>query len=156
MFDLALIAGLIAVGYFFGGRTEKRHFQRLIKEEEELLHIPHSTLKKIPEGQRGEVMLVHTSVVLTQDYFKMIVAGFSQFFGGRIYVYETLLDRARREALVRLKRRALASGAASIHNLRLETSSISQQSNKKQVGTVEVIAYGTAVIPWTSQADVRI
>ena len=58
--------------------------------------------------------------------------------------YESLLDRAKREAILRLK--AQATGCDAIINLRMETSNLaSVQSRKKGIGGVEVIAYGTAV-----------
>ena len=43
--------------------------------------------------------LVSGSVVISSDYFKTFVAGFRAFFGGRFRGYETLLERARRDAL---------------------------------------------------------
>jgi hypothetical protein len=62
--------------------------------------------------------------------------------------YETLLDRARREAVLRLKESC--PGAVQIINLRIETSSISKGS-KNQIGCVEVLAYATAIFKGTPQ-----
>ena len=55
-------------------------------------------------------------------------------------MYESLLERGRREALLRMKEDAIAWGAVQILNVHLETSSAN-------AGTValEVIAYGTAI-----------
>ena len=49
-------------------------------------------------------------------------------FGGRVSAYETLVDRARREAILRMKEEA--KGADIILNMRLETSSISKGREK--------------------------
>ncbi len=60
-------------------------------------------------------------------------------FGGRVKSYESLLDRARREALLRLKKDAMDEGYHAVVNVRFSTSSIAQ-------GAAELFAYGTAVV----------
>jgi uncharacterized protein YbjQ (UPF0145 family) len=86
--------------------------------------------------------MVAGSVVISIDRFKQLLAGLRNLFGGHITAYESLLDRARREAVLRMK--AAAGDAAVITNLRVETTSLSGQS-KKGLGTIEVLAYGTAL-----------
>ena len=81
-------------------------------------------------------------MVVSVDYFKRILAKFRNFFGGNVQSYETLIDRARREAVLRMKESC--QDADMIINLRLETSSITKGSGK-QVGSVEVLSYGTAI-----------
>ena len=78
------------------------------------------------------------------DYFKKVVAGLRNIFGGRVSAYETLIERARREALLRMKEEAKLKGAESIFNVKLETASISKNAGG-QIGSVEVYAYGTAI-----------
>ncbi|MCH6588380.1 MAG: YbjQ family protein, partial [Proteobacteria bacterium] len=90
--------------------------------------------------------LVVAAVVISVDYFKRFVAGLRMIFGGRVHTYESLLDRGRREALLRMQERAKELGANMIFNVRLETSSISKGA-RRSVGSVEVLAYGTAIIP---------
>jgi uncharacterized protein YbjQ (UPF0145 family) len=65
--------------------------------------------------------------------------------GGRIGVYETLMDRARREAIVRLRREAQAVGANVVWNVRLETAAIGGGEKNEKAKGVEVIASGTAM-----------
>jgi uncharacterized protein YbjQ (UPF0145 family) len=96
--------------------------------------------------QVQESFLVQGSAVISIDYFKRLLAVLRNIFGGRVKAYESLVDRARREATLRLKEQALARGADMVINLRLETSAIGNSANrKKQVGSVEAIAYGTAI-----------
>ena len=60
---------------------------------------------------------------------------------------KTLLDRARREAVLRLKEQAAAKGANAVLNFKLEPASLDNIYQPQQggvVGTVEVLAYGTA------------
>ena len=52
------------------------------------------------------------------------------------------MDRARREAILRLKESCL--DATQIINLRIETSSI-YKGKGNQIGSVEVFAYATAI-----------
>ena len=67
-------------------------------------------------------------------------------FGGRVTSYETLLDRARREAILRMKEEAKELNAELVFNIKLETSSI-YKGKGNSVGSVEVLAYGTALYP---------
>ena len=62
-------------------------------------------------------------------------------------MYETLLERARREALLRLKEKAAALGADTVCNVKIDTVTISQPTDQSKgglVGTVEILAYSTA------------
>lgn len=135
---------LMATGYFFGSYAEKKHYQSILKREQLYLHLPATTSKR-PIGQLANVhesKLVTGSVVISVDYFKRILAGLRNFFGGTISSYETLVDRARREAILRMKESC--PNATQLINLRIETSSITKGA-KQQIGSVEVLAYGTAI-----------
>jgi len=135
---------LILLGYFFGKRAEKKHYASILEREKALLHLV-TTSCKHPIGVNmpiKRVALVTGSVVVSVDYFKRVLAALRNFFGGSIQSYETLLDRARREAILRLKESC--PEASQIINLRLETSSISK-GRANTVGTVEILAYGTAI-----------
>ena len=65
--------------------------------------------------------------------------------GGRILSYEKLVERGRREALLRLKDEAAALGADFVLNVRFETMTIARNRQGQGVTGVEVLAYGTAV-----------
>jgi len=84
-------------------------------------------------------------VTISVDYFKRFLAALHAFFGGRVTSYETLLDRSRREALLRMKTMAKEKKAMLILNVRYETVSIYKGAGKS-IGSVEVLAYGTALI----------
>ena len=80
------------------------------------------------------------------QYSGPLQVGLRNIFGGEVRSLETLLDRARREAVLRLKESC--PDADIIVNLRLDTSSISgakPDPNNKSVVSVEVIASGTAI-----------
>ena len=60
-----------------------------------------------------ECRLVCGCVVVSSDYFKQFVSGLRNLVGGRFRGFETLLDRARREAILRMHADALAIELAS-------------------------------------------
>ena len=64
--------------------------------------------------------------------------------GGRVSSYESLIDRARREAILRMKEQAATLDANYVFNVKMETSSISK-GRRNSIGSVEVLAYGTAI-----------
>ena len=147
MIDLAIFLILLSLGFAFGRYAERRHFMSIIKREEETLHCPVVTLDSYPDMQdKTESTLVSGSVVVSIDYFKRFLAGLRNIFGGRMSAYESLLDRARREAILRMKEAALAKGAVAVISTRVETSSISKNAARGSIGSVEVLAYGTALI----------
>jgi len=146
MVDLIILVGLICLGYFAGSRAERHHYRSIRKREEEFVALPAVTFRQITEPERAEgSRLVAGSAVISIDYFKRLLAGLRSLVGGRVKSYESLLDRARREALLRMKEQA--GNADEIVNLRIETTSISKGSmnRNRSVSTVEALAYGTAV-----------
>jgi len=155
MADLIVLAVLLALGYFFGRFYEKRHYKSIIKREAEYRHIA-AIASRIPPVSQTPVALtlVTGSVVISVDYFKRFLASLRSLIGGRVVSYESLLDRARREAILRMKKRAQESGADKIFNIKLETASISKNARGK-IGSIEVLAYGTAFIPVDTTAVPR-
>lgn len=87
--------------------------------------------------------MVYGNAVISIDYFKRFLAGLRNILGGTVKSYESLIDRARREAVLRMK--AMAGDAAVIVNMRIETSNIGMTAGKKGMGSVEAHAYGTAL-----------
>ena len=143
MFELLSFIFLLALGFFIGGWNERRHFRRIEKAEAELAHIQVVSLKRVPEGLQPGGILVTGSVVVAIDYFKKIMAALRKTFGGELRSYQSLLLRARREAIIRMKREADEYGADMIYNVRLEFSAVGAQP--QVTGGAELLAYGTAV-----------
>jgi uncharacterized protein YbjQ (UPF0145 family) len=145
MEQLGIVVVLAILGYLFGSAAERRHFASIREREQrysELLTFSTRTLPTDPAP--ATCGLVSGNVVISIDYFKRLTAGLRGIIGGRVTAFETLVDRARREALLRLKEDAHSQGMSMVFNVRLETSSISK-GNSKQLGTIEVYAYGTGV-----------
>jgi len=145
MLDLLIFLSLLALGYFMGSWAENRHYKSIQDREWATLHLPLVTLKSvdIPQHTIRSSQLVYGSAVISVDYFKRILAGLRNVFGGKVKSYESLLDRARREALLRMKE--MAGDATVIVNVRIETSTIGRQSGRRSVSCLEAMAYGTAL-----------
>jgi uncharacterized protein YbjQ (UPF0145 family) len=150
-FQLIAIVILLIVAYFIGGYREKQHYQSIIKREHELNTLPAVSLKTPPKGY-FQHRLVMGNVTISVDYFKRFLAALHAFFGGRVTSYETLLDRSRREALLRMKEMARENQAVLILNVKYETVSIYKGAGKS-IGSVEVLAYGTALIANTNENE---
>lgn len=141
-----IFVGLMVTGYLTGRYFEKKHYSELIRREEGLRHIPMISgewKNTIESGEEGQ--LFSSGVVVASDYFKTTVSGFKSLIGGRLTAYESLLERGRREAVMRMKEEAVAWGAHKIVNVRVETSIISSAASGGGLPCVELFAYGTAL-----------
>lgn len=145
---IALVFGLPVLlflfGWFVGSLIEKRHYRSIRAREQAFLHVP-AVPTRSPDPDRVvlEARMVTGAVVISNDPFKKFLANLRMIFGGRLRSYESLLDRARREAILRM--RESFPQADAILNLRLETSTIASKKGKQAMGIVEVVATGTAI-----------
>ena len=142
MTEVITVLGLLAVGLFAGRQAEKKHYRSIRKREQRFLRQPALTVKQWGSGAVQDVALVSGSVVVSVDYFKRFLMSFRLVFGGEVKSYSPLIDRGRREAILRMKEQR--PNASMFVNLRVETSTISNGSGRS-MGTVEVVAYATAI-----------
>lgn len=146
LFQLGIFFALLAAGYLFGRRAERKHYESIFEREDQLRSVIVLNQRFAPPGMLSHrTAMVCGSVVISVDYFKTVVAGLRNLVGGNISAYESLLDRARREAVLRMQQEANQQGAAAVINLKFETARVSGNA-AKAIGSVEVLAYGTALI----------
>ncbi|MEO1420017.1 MAG: heavy metal-binding domain-containing protein [Pseudomonadota bacterium] len=146
IFNFGIPLAVLMVAYFVGTLLERRHFASIRSREASIRGFPVMTFDRMPEEwQVGRSELFAGSVVVSLDYFKRIIAGIRGIFGGRIKTYEPLLDRARREAMLRLIEQARAAGFDAVINVRLETSRIANANSGEGTAGIEMLAFGTAV-----------
>ncbi len=138
---------LLVVTYFVGSFLEARHFRDIARREEAAHGFPAVSFRSMPDDwQVSSCTLVTGSIVISLDYFKRVIAGLRGLVGGRIKTYEPLLDRARREALLRMIESAREQGYDAIVNVRLETSRLANaRGDGKGTAGVEMLAFGTAL-----------
>lgn len=145
--NLCIVAGLLALGFFSGTFLERRHIRRLNAREADCAGVVGTQLKSFPGGVApGSVptMLAAESVIAS-DYFKSFLSGVRKFFGGELGSYLTLLERARREAYVRILEQARDAGYDTVCNVRFETVDIGGATNpKRRAVTVAMLATATA------------
>lgn len=139
IFQIVLFLILFSVGWGFGRHIEQKHLRELDQREKQFAHIRIDTNRFVETTAYGQ--MISSNVVISHDYFKYVLATIRNFFGGRLVSYESVVERARREAVVRLKQEAHAMGANQIMGVRLSTTELEMQG-----GMVEVFAYGTAII----------
>lgn len=144
---VVVLAVLLAIGLFVGRANEQRHFRELAELEQELGDIVVSN-ERGASGDFASAGLVVGSVVIAEDYFKRVAAALRSVIGGNLRSYETLLERGRREAIVRMKSEARRRGATRLVNVRIETASLSEDSSgRRALFSAEFVAYGTALVP---------
>jgi uncharacterized protein YbjQ (UPF0145 family) len=126
---------------------ERRHLKSLLLLESGSRGMLILTIEDLPPDWHVESCeLVMGHVVISQAYFKRFAARIKGVFGGNIGVLEPLLERARREAVMRMKGVAHARGYDTIINVRIETATLaSARRNGKGLAGVEILAFGTAV-----------
>lgn len=149
LINLVVVLVTLLVAFGIGEWLERSHYKSIRKREVECKDLPAVTLERLPvpagwNYQSSEMITGH--VVISVDYFKRFVARLRQLFGGRIRTYETLMDRARREAILRLKKKAIDDGYHAVINLRIESSRLASSGrNGKGTAGVEILAFGTGV-----------
>ena len=133
----------LVLGFVAGKILEGKHYKSIHRRERQTVGLPVVSWRTITDGRTVQSsQLALGAVVISVDHYKRFLMGIRKIFGGEIRAYSSLLDRARREAILRMKENC--PGADMILNCRIETSTISS-GRGNSTGTVEVIAYGTAV-----------
>ena len=141
--QLGSLIALLVLGFVVGKVTESRHYRDIRDRERKLLGVSVVSWRTLTDPRPvAEVALTTGSVVVSVDYYKRFLMVFRTIFGGEIRSYASLIDRGRREAVLRMKESY--PSADMFLNCRIETSTISNGKGKA-TGTVEVLAYGTAV-----------
>ena len=141
--SIAVPLALIVLGFFVGSMRERRHLADLDRREQEAATVMVVDVKSLPPGvQAGGGKLVMGEVVIAADYFKTFAAWLRNLIGGEVKTYQTMLNRARREARLRMVEEARALGADLVLNVRFEWSAVGPS-----LPSTEIFCSGTAVIP---------
>lgn len=136
----------ILLGFFVGGATERRHLANLTRREEATSGFLATQSKHYlgnPEAGHTPTMIVK-EVIIASDYLKSFLAKLRNIFGGEVHSFETLLERARREALLRIIEEAQSNGYNAICNVRMDTAEIGGNLDKKGAAMASMLASATA------------
>lgn len=145
--ELALTLFLLALGFGAGKTIERMHFTDLTARERRYRRLPALTTSRVPaRWQVQETALLTGTVVISLDYWKRFAAQVRKIVGGNVRSYETLFERARREALLRLKEAAAARGCDAVIGVRLDSAEIANAlGSGKGTAGVELMAVGTGI-----------
>ncbi|MEO0615210.1 MAG: heavy metal-binding domain-containing protein [Pseudomonadota bacterium] len=147
LINIGVPLSILVIAYLTGTILERRHFADIRDREARMQRFPTTTFETIPDDwEVADCELLAESVVVSLDYFKRVIAGLRAIVGGRITTYEPLLDRARREAVLRVTEKAKAEGFDAVINLRLETSRMANSETGQGIGGIEILAFGTALL----------
>ncbi|MGA1820059.1 MAG: YbjQ family protein [Thermoplasmatota archaeon] len=128
-----------------GQMIERKHFRELEAREAEirkkvLVHNRKTPVMKKP----ARMTIVAGEVCMGADRFKTWLAGFRQLVGGRMGSLSPVVERARREALLRALESAAEQGYTEVGNLRYTTANLKWNAPKQKDLLISVMAYGTA------------
>jgi uncharacterized protein YbjQ (UPF0145 family) len=146
IFDLLIsnavqVVGVGVVGWLIAAWFERRHLKSMSIREIPLTEITISTSKQVPDCEPEGCALLIGSVVVAHDYFRTLIIFIRRMIGGNIRPYERLVQRGRREALIRLKEEAELRAIDKVINVRFTTTAISGRF----LHAVEMVAYGTGI-----------
>ncbi len=134
---------LLVIGFVAGKITQSQHYRSIREREGKYSGTPAVSLRTVHDPRAiVDATLATGSVVVSVDHYKRFLMFFRRIFGGEVTSYSSLIDRGRREAVLRM--RESCPSADLFVNFRMETSTISN-GRGKTVGTVEVLAYSTAI-----------
>lgn len=89
--------------------------------------------------------MIVCEVVIATDYLKSFLAALKKLIGGEVKSYLSLVERARREAILRVLEEARRQGYNAVCNIRLVASDIGGSAHqRKGAAMVTLIASGTA------------
>ncbi len=134
---------LLVLGFVAGKVAENNHYKSIRAREDKFRGVPAVSWRTLKDSRPvNDAKLAQGSVVVSVDHYKRFLMVFRLIFGGEVRSYASLIDRGRREALLRMKE---SCPSADLYlNCRIETSTI-YNGQGRSTGTVEVLAYGTAV-----------
>lgn len=146
LLNVVPVVVLIIIGFTVGSYRERRHYRQLAEREAKNQDVGVVNLREVISPETvGGATLVMGQAVIASDYFKSFIASLKKLVGGELQTYERLMERARREALLRAIDRAREVGATELWNIRYETSNIMSGRGNQFAISVEVFAYGTAI-----------
>jgi uncharacterized protein YbjQ (UPF0145 family) len=152
--SVAIPVLLILLGLIVGGANERLHFKSL-RTREAIFHSVSMTDVRTflgtPDPRRGAELVV-AEVAIANDYLKSFLAGLKRILGGEMRSYRSLMERARREAILRLAEQATSRGHNALCNVRFATADVGGMATK---GAVMVVVMASATAYTTSPGTAR-
>lgn len=142
MNSFTVFLSTLIVCYIIGKFIECLHFHNIQKREKRFKSLSIFTTEKSHTiDPTEEVKMVYGSIVIGIDYYKRVIGSLRRIRGGPMRTHERVIERARREAILRMKKQAYNWGAYKVINMKLETSAIGSVKHP----SIEIYAYGTGI-----------
>ena len=149
LIGLLFITIPLILGWIIGGTRERQHLRQLQSREEQFRSSVIVTQSKVLLSPNSKLVpcLLTAEVVIATDYLKSYLTSWRSFFGGEVRSYRTILERARREATMRMVEEAHRSGYNAVANVRLETADLGgASSGRKGAAMAAIVATATAYV----------
>lgn len=146
---LLFVVPLVVCGLIIGRLGEKKHFRSIEEREAANQGFLITQLKSFPmqSAQAATPALVMSEVVIGSDYLKSFLSQWRNVFGGELKSFQTMQERAKREAVLRLVERAKEQGFNAICNVRISGADVGGNTGLQKKNTMPmaaVIATATA------------
>jgi len=143
---IPLFVFLVAV--VVGRLIESNHLKDLARREQALkgTMVIHTRMRAVSPGMKHQEMMF-AEVALGADRFVTWLAMWKQLIGGNLGSLEPVVDRARREALLRIAEQSAAKGYTELANVRFSTASMKVGDRRQKELILGIFAFGTAFGP---------
>ena len=141
---------LILLAMTVGGYNERTHVNSLEQRESETADMVVSQLKSFPgfiSSDKPPKMFI-SETIISAHYVKMILVSIRNLFGGEVKSFRVIMERARRESVLRVLEQARQEGYNAVCNIRLDSVDINGAATRKQskMALGSIMASGTAYI----------
>jgi uncharacterized protein YbjQ (UPF0145 family) len=138
---------MLALAFFAGNWIAKRHEAQMALRREALgaMEISDISTYLRPDPSAPCPQMLNAEVTLGIDHFRGFMGRLKNIFGGEVRSYQATLDRARREAILRVMEQAHAEGMNAVANLRVDFVDISgnaTMARKASMVTIQASATG--------------
>lgn len=150
LFGFLFLLFFLGLGLFVGRAVERAHFRSLEQRESECGDFVVTQLASFPgiAPDGLEPTAFFAEAVIASDYLKNFLAGFRNLIGGEVASYSSMLERARREALLRIIDQAREAGYNAVCNVRFQAADVggaNVASGKKRAAVMApILASATA------------
>jgi len=144
-FLIIIPLAIFVIPMISGQIIERKHVKELVAREAEIRKkvVVHNRRRPIMT-RPARMTLVAGEVCIGADRFKTWLAGFRQLVGGRMKSLSPVVERARREALLRALESAAKQGYTEVGNIRYSTANLKWNAPKQKELLISVMVYGTA------------
>ncbi|HMO14133.1 MAG TPA: heavy metal-binding domain-containing protein [Pirellulaceae bacterium] len=137
---------LLVAAFALGGYVDRKHLANLAERERlcQSIQLSQSQHFFSPHFGGSPPQIVTAETVVANNHFKRFLASWRKFFGGEIKSFHVLVERARRETLMRLVENAQQQGFNALCNVRLDSVDIGGNTTAQGMSCICILGTATA------------